>query len=212
MHSPLWPIGLLSLTCSIVARPHRARAATRPLLHCCSHDRPQASPRREKSAARPRPRRRRRFFVRAQGRGCGPCCARLSSRAAWPSWLHSAAFHCENGPAASSNARPRSEDRRGSVWQRSLALASASVDLCGSGPGRAPPLIAGCEHDISTPPHIIFSILYTNGTIINRIERSRQYSRIHELISPPSPTAPHQTSRRQTARYGARSHRRRSAL
>ena len=52
-------------------------------------------------------RRRRRFFVGAHGRGCGQCCARLSSRAAWPSWLYSAASQCENGPAASSNAAAR---------------------------------------------------------------------------------------------------------
>ena len=51
----------------------------------------------------------------------GPCCARLSSRAAWPSWLHSAAFHCENGPAASSN-RPRGLLGRCSVrWERDLS-------------------------------------------------------------------------------------------
>jgi len=49
-------------------------------------------------------------FVVAQGRGCGTCCARLSSRAARPICLHSATPQCENGPAVSSNAAARPRD------------------------------------------------------------------------------------------------------
>ena len=59
----------------------------------------------------------------------GPCCARLSSRAAWPSWLHSAAFHCENEPAASSN-RPRGLlwAARSARWERDLSGCRGGVN------------------------------------------------------------------------------------
>ena len=69
----------------------------------------------------------------------GPCCARLSSRAAWPSWLHSAAFHCENGPAASSN-RPRGLLGRYSLRRDSEPLI------------KTPPDNPRCANQEETPP------------------------------------------------------------